>query len=545
VARLIPPIGLGCQRLSAVPREHAIATVHAALDSGVRLLETADVYAPDDASIGHNEVLVAEALAGWDGPRDEVFLVTKGGLTRRGTRWRPDGRAKHLRAAFAASLARLGRIDLYLLHAPDRARFDTSLRTLAKLGVRVGLCNVTVDQLDHAAGFIELAAVSVELSPSRPVGAHSGVAAWCSARGIPLLAWRPLGGPRGAKALRHASELQKTSSILNISPPEVALAGLCDLGLVPLAGATRPLTAATLGAAPGRPVPELGWAWAARVDPRWAERAPDPASEREVLLVMGGPASGKTGLACILTERGYARLNRDDRGGTLRGLLGPLDDLLTDGTQRVVLDNTYPTRASRAAVVNVAWAHGVPVRLWWRDTPRAEAEVNAIGRILEHEGRLLAPPELAKAPPDAPWRLPPRALTRFAAQLERPRPDEGFADIVRAPFERIHRTGAGAVFLAGDALTAEAAQAYPGQTVLGLTWHPTDHDAAPALSERHGVPLAVCPHPGGPPICWCRPPLPGLVLWWIHQHGLDPRECTLVGDGAWAAMARTLGMQLG
>jgi histidinol phosphatase-like enzyme len=59
---------------------------------------------------------------------------------------------------------------------------------------------------------------------------------------------------------------------------------------------------------------------------------------------------------------------------------------------------------------------------------------------------------------------------------------------------------------------------------------------------RAPVEGAVCAHGGGPPSCWCRPPLPGLVLDFARRHGVDPASSTLVGtSAAHAALARTLG----
>ena len=101
--------------------ERAIAAIHAALDAGVRLLDTADAYARDASEIGHNERLIARALATWSGNRAAVVVATKGGMTRPNGLWITDGRARHLVQACAASRAALGveRIQLYQLHAPD------------------------------------------------------------------------------------------------------------------------------------------------------------------------------------------------------------------------------------------------------------------------------------------------------------------------------------------------------------------------------------------------------------------------------------------
>ena len=111
-------------RLSTEPDRdevQALAVLHAALDAGIELLDTADAHCADDTELGHNERLIARALASWTGDRSRLRVATKGGMTRPGGRWVPDGRARHLREACERSLAALGvgRLDLYQLHAPD------------------------------------------------------------------------------------------------------------------------------------------------------------------------------------------------------------------------------------------------------------------------------------------------------------------------------------------------------------------------------------------------------------------------------------------
>ena len=121
----VHPIGLGEMPMSLDGRpdeEQSIRTIHAALDAGVNLIDTADAYARDDRDIGHGERLIAKALKG---RRDDVLVATKGGLTRnREQRWPPDGRPEYLRAACEASLRALetDRIDLYQFHRPDPER---------------------------------------------------------------------------------------------------------------------------------------------------------------------------------------------------------------------------------------------------------------------------------------------------------------------------------------------------------------------------------------------------------------------------------------
>jgi aryl-alcohol dehydrogenase-like predicted oxidoreductase len=99
----------------------SVEVIHAALDAGATLLDTADSYGLSEADVGHNERLIARALATWSGDRSLVEIATKGGLVRPGGAWASDGRAKHLQAACDASRRALGKqtIDLYQLHAVD------------------------------------------------------------------------------------------------------------------------------------------------------------------------------------------------------------------------------------------------------------------------------------------------------------------------------------------------------------------------------------------------------------------------------------------
>ena len=148
-------------RLSTAPDrddERAIATLHAAFDTGVRFLDTADAYCRDTSDVGHNERLIARALASWPGDAAGIRVATKGGLTRPEGRWVADGRARHLIAACEASRRALGveRLGLYQLHLPDpRTPFATSVRALAALQrdgciEQISLSNVTVGQIEEA-----------------------------------------------------------------------------------------------------------------------------------------------------------------------------------------------------------------------------------------------------------------------------------------------------------------------------------------------------------------------------------------------------------
>ena len=180
----------------------ALDTVAAAAGAGMSVFDTAHAYRPDGAELGHNERLLARALRA-AGAHRSARIVTKGGMTRLGDAWVPDGRAKRLAGDCEASLAALDGlpIDLYLIHAPDpRTPWRTSVRALARLVEhrlvqRVGLANVNRTQLDEALELVPVAAVQVALSPFEDRALRGGVVARCAELGLTLVAHSPLGRP--------------------------------------------------------------------------------------------------------------------------------------------------------------------------------------------------------------------------------------------------------------------------------------------------------------------------------------------------------------
>jgi aryl-alcohol dehydrogenase-like predicted oxidoreductase len=551
-------VGLGCMRLSTdADRDEAraIATIHAALDSGVTIFDTAHAYGLDDADRGHGERLLGRALRAHPGGA-AARVISKGGMCRPAGAWVPDGRAVALRSDAEASLEALGGvpIDLYLLHAPDpRVPWATSVRALAALldaGLvrRVGVSNVSRKLLDEALALAPVAAVEVALGAFASEPWRNGVFERCAALGLTLLAHAPLGGPARAPRLARDPALvqvaaRHTSGGAEVTPAQVALARLVALhpSIVALPGARRPETArAAAGAA--RLAERLDAADAHRLRARFPEslaRTPPPprADGGEVVLVMGLQGAGKTSGVGAWAARGYERLNRDERGGTLRGLNRALDERLAAGVRRFVLDNTYLTRTQRRDVVDVAWKHGLPVRCVWLATPVAAAQRNVIARMLAAHGRLLEPDEMKRA--TDPARLPPLAFLRAVRELEPPADDEGFASIDVVRFERRADAGAdaapGARFLAYEALSnlPSPPPLERPEATLVFTWRPGANRAvlaAIAASLPPGVAFAACVHPAGPPTCWCRPPLPGLLLAFAHERGLAVERSVVVGS---------------
>ena len=560
-------IGLGCMRLSTDPDRDAAradATIAAAVAAGITVFDTARAYGLDAGELGHNERLLAGALRRCGGER-AARIVTKGGMTRAGGAWVPDGRAKAIRADCEASLAALNGLDIdtYLLHAPDpRTPWSTSVRALARLHAeglvaRVGVSNVNRPQLEEALALAPIGAVQVALSVRDDGALRGGLVERCAELGIALIAHSPLGGPRRAPALARRRELAQVAGRHDASPAEVALAWLLSLAptVVAIPGARRPETASSAARAAGLTLSDADRT-ALRPAPRSAPApAEHPARAGDVVMIMGIPGAGKTRAALEYVARGYERLNRDERGGELRGIAEALDERLAGGVRDIVLDNTYLTRAARSDVIETARRHGAAVRCMWFNTPLAQAQVNLVARLIDRFGAVPSPDELRDLARSTEGVMAPTSQMRTLRELEPPARDEGFSEVQEIPFQRApdERGGAG-VLVAAPVLEragweAAVAAADPAAPHLLFDWRPESE-----LSVLEGavaqlrtvvsgqVTPALCPHGAGPPRCWCRPPLPGLALAFAAAHGLAVSRCVVIGSGpAHRTLANALG----
>ena len=231
----VSAVGYGGMHLSIQDRPteaQSIRVIHAALDAGVTLIDTADVYCLDNQDIGHNERLVARALESRRSDRDRVIVATKGGVTRPAGRWETDGRPQHLRAACELSLKALGveRIDLYQLHAPDpKVPLAESVGALAELQQEgkirwIGLSNVSVPQIGEAESVARVSSVQNRLNPFFREALAEGVVAYCTERGIGFLAYSPTGGGRLNHKLPAHPVLQPMAARLGVTPHALVLA---------------------------------------------------------------------------------------------------------------------------------------------------------------------------------------------------------------------------------------------------------------------------------------------------------------------------------
>ncbi|MEU3406495.1 aldo/keto reductase [Streptomyces sp. NPDC006670] len=253
-------IGLGAMPLSIEHRpdeSRAVATVHAALDAGVTLIDTADSYHWHAGEEGHNERLVARALARYGGDTSGVLIATKGGRGRPGDgSWTVTATPEHLKRAARASAGRLGleAIGLYQLHKPDPdvpwAESVGALRELLDAGTirAAGISNVTTGQIREAYEILGDGLVSVQNQYSPAVRDSEPQLRLCTELGLAFLPWSPLGGisrssldgPSGPASAGTA--FHRVAAVHGVSPQRVALAWLLarSPAVIPLPGASRP-----------------------------------------------------------------------------------------------------------------------------------------------------------------------------------------------------------------------------------------------------------------------------------------------------------------
>jgi len=253
----VSSIGLGGMPMSIEGRpdeQRSIATIHAALDVGITLIDTADAYHLTANDDGHNETLIAKALASYDGDTSDVLVATKGGMVRPGDgSWDVNGTPQHLRQAVEASLKRLGveAIGLYQFHRPDPATpYEESIGAIRDLldqgKIRMaGISNADPDQIRLANDVLGGRLVSVQNEFSPAFRSSDPELELCDELGIAFLPWSPLGGITSASALgtRHPV-FHQLATELGVSPQRLTLAWMLAKSpyVIPIPGSSRPET---------------------------------------------------------------------------------------------------------------------------------------------------------------------------------------------------------------------------------------------------------------------------------------------------------------
>ena len=249
----VSAIGLGGMPLSIdgrPDREQAIETILAAIDAGITLIDTADSYTMEVDGQGHNESLIAEALALRPTEARNILVATKGGLIyKSGGPWERNGRPEYLRQAAIDSAARLGveSIGLYQFHREDYATayLDSlgAMRDLLDEGLvqMVGISNAIEEQIVLANEVLGGRLVSVQNRFSPIFQSSRPELDYAVANGLAFLPWSPLGGIGRGDAVFDSSAFAEVGAELGVSPQQVALAWELSLGdtVIPIPGASR------------------------------------------------------------------------------------------------------------------------------------------------------------------------------------------------------------------------------------------------------------------------------------------------------------------
>ena len=253
----VSAIGLGAMPMSIEGRPdeaRSVRTIYAALDAGVTLIDTADAYHLLPGEVGHNESLIAGALASYSGDTSSVLVATKGGHLRPGDgSWTINGSPDYIKAACDASLKRLGveAIGLYQHHRPDRkvpyAESIGAVRDLLDAGkIRMaGISNANPSMIRQAQEILGGRLVSVQNQFSPAFRSSEPELDLCGELGIAFLPWSPLGGIGSAADLgSHFTEYSRIGEAHGVSPQRVCLAWMLAKSpvVIPIPGASRPET---------------------------------------------------------------------------------------------------------------------------------------------------------------------------------------------------------------------------------------------------------------------------------------------------------------
>jgi len=262
----VSALGLGGMPMSIEGRpeeSRSIATIHAALDAGITLIDTADAYHIGADEVGHNESLIARALASYGADTSKVLVATKGGHLRPGDgSWTRNGSPDYLRQACEASLRRLGvdAIGLYQFHRPDpNVPYEDSIGAIRDLldegKIRMaGISNADPDQIRTAQQILGGRLVSVQNQFSPAYRTSEPELQLCDELGIAFLPWSPLGGIKNAADLGTTYQaFAEVAHELDATPHQVTLAWMLAKSsvVIPIPGSSRPETIRASAAAVG------------------------------------------------------------------------------------------------------------------------------------------------------------------------------------------------------------------------------------------------------------------------------------------------------
>lgn len=285
---------------------------------------------------------------------------------------------------------------------------------------------------------------------------------------------------------------------------------------------------------------------------------------KKVILVGGFPGSGKSSYIKNLVNEGYVNLNRDTIGSTEK-LMIDYKYHLANGTEKLVLDNTYPTVESRKELIQLAHKYGYKIEAWFMSTSIEDAQVNIATRMYQRYGKLLMPEDIRNS--KDPNMFPPAVIFKYKKEYQKPGAIEGFDNIIELKFKRNPYTYTNKAIIldydgtlrdtiSGDKfpVTPDDIKILPnrietlkkylaaGYILLGVSNQSgvakgklTKEMAVKCFEKTNellgiNIDVRFCPHSIPPIVCYCRKPMPGLGIQFVEEYKLNPADCIMVGD---------------
>ncbi len=291
-------------------------------------------------------------------------------------------------------------------------------------------------------------------------------------------------------------------------------------------------------------------------------------TKKEIIIVMGYPASGKTVLAKKYETQGRYRVNRDELGGSLNDLVKHVEhQYINSKTSQFVMDNTYPTVESRQSIIKWAHDNDFEIHCKYINIDVGDTLYNASKRLIDTYGSLLNPEEIKNTKEVGVY--PPVVIYKYRKTVQTPKKEEGFHNVKKIKFKRkidktVYKNKAIILDYDGTLRKTKSGERYPstpedieilpnraevlkeypkkGYLLLGVSNQSfvakgdfTIKQLIKCFENTHAL-LGIdferkfCPHPAFPQVCYCRKPMPGIGVEFIEKHKLDPSQCIMVGD---------------
>lgn len=285
----------------------------------------------------------------------------------------------------------------------------------------------------------------------------------------------------------------------------------------------------------------------------------------QIVIVMGFNAAGKSTFTQQYIDAGYHRINRDETGGTIEQQANIASELLRQGVENIVLDNTYPSIESRRSIIFAAKQNNAKIICVWLATEMEDAQLNACLRMVKKYGKLIGPEEFSKI--NNPNIFPPAAIFNYRKMFQQPTISEGFDIVEKKKFVRMWDSSyvnKAVIFDYDGTLRFSVGEKdWPekisdvkiyegrkekiqdlknqGYLILGASNQSAVAkgldvniviDCFNRTNELLGEDIDVmfCPHKVPPVTCYCRKPHPGMGAYFINKYKLDPSKCIMVGD---------------